>query len=746
MRYAFLDTETRSRTPIEWGNDLYTRNAQCLIVTYALSQQDAGGWHDRPVKIWEPWQDPMIPADLAEAIADDEVIFVAHSAVFDRLILLRTLKIRIALRRWMCTREMAYAHGLPGSLELLGIVVGLPEDKQKLVEDGKLIHTFCVPQAALGRFIEPWEKPDEWQTFCRYAIRDTDSLREIFKRLPHHNYSGFNLEVAHINALTNERGFEFDSVLATAAVSFLADAKVSSDRAIESLSENQVHAATQRNRLLRYLRERKGIDIESLRAAEVREWLEHDDLEPSVRLLLEQRLEASKSSGSKYTRGLRMVGPRNRMRNTIQFNGAGRTGRDSGRGFQPQNMARPVLTVRRESGRIELTPVKAKYIDEVILPGIINKQALNNDLVYGGPNEAAALALRHVIKAACGNHLVTADWKNVESVITAWVAGEDDELQAFKEAFEDTLNKAKDVYRLQWANMFGGDPLKVTDTERQGGKVVKLAFSFGGGVGALVTMAAGYQMDLEPLAEIVLPRATDEQKAKAYKAWRRAFQMGEDFGLDPKVYQACDILKQVYRTTNKKIDQLKRDVDTAVKGAIESPNSAIYNVARCKIWSNGQYLIIELPSSRRLLYASPQLHREVKLDPEGGKPWVTEYTSYLTARGKQWRRERAWSGLYVENIVQAIANDLLRCAKVLVHEDTLSVPAIAAFLDTLPEEERTAIALAVHDELVCDVPIGSYPMERLVYVMTKLIAERYPWVRGLPLAADAWINPRYGKR
>ena len=731
MKICFIDTETRARTPIERGNDLYTRDAECRIVTFAID--------DRPTVLWEPWHDPAIPAELAIAISDPKVLFIAHNAVFDMFILLRCLGINIPLKRWRCTRAQAYAHGLPGSLETLGVVLGLPLDQQKLIDDGKLIHTFCVPQAATDRFIEPWEAPKDWERFCNYAIRDTDALREIYKRLPSHNYQGINLEFWIVNQLENERGFQFDAELAQQAIDFLKLAKTKTDADMFAASEGQVHAATQRNRLLKYLQQNLGVDIQNLRAAEVRDWLEHDDLDPVVRFILEVRLEASKSSGSKYGRGVQCVGPRNRMRGTVQFNGAGRTGRNSGRLFQPHNMARPVLSVRREDGRIELSPVKAKYIDEVILPGIRDQRALCNDLVYGGPNEACALALRHVITAAPRNELVVADWKNIESRVLAWIADEVWKLEAYR---ANDAGTGVDLYKLLFSQFFGVDITKVNDTERQSGKVSELAFGFGGGVGALVTMAAGYQMDLDPLADIVLPRATPEQLKKAYKAWRRAFLLGEDYGLEAKVYQACDVLKQTYRESNNKIDDLKHDLDRAIKAVVRTPNAHVFEVAKCKIWCTGQWLIIQLPSGRRLLYASPRIEEEYVVDPDTQTPILRISVSYVTARGKQWRREKAWSGLYLENIVQAIANDVLRWASVRTHKDALRVPEVKAYLDTLPEHERTAIALDVHDELALDVPVNSYPLKRLIANMT----EEFPWSKGLPLAADGWINFRYGKR
>jgi DNA polymerase len=208
------------------------------------------------------------------------------------------------------------------------------------------------------------------------------------------------------------------------------------------------------------------------------------------------------------------------------------------------------------------------------------------------------------------------------------------------------------------------------------------------------------------------------------------------------VYMACDVLKQQYRTANRAIDQLRKDIDVATKAAVAEPNRQVYNVGRCKIWCSGSFLIIELPSGRRLLYASPRLETETIKDPDGGKPWTSTYITYLTARGRGWLREKAWSGLFVENIVQAIASDVRRAAMLRIHSDTLSVPAIFAYLNTLQPSERTSISLHVHDEIVLDLPKNTYPIERFRQQLTA----RESWMTGLPIAVDVWINQRYGKR
>ncbi len=388
--------------------------------------------------------------------------------------------------------------------------------------------------------------------------------------------------------------------------------------------------------------------------------------------------------------------------------------------------------------RIKLAPVKAKYIDEVVIPGIYSRKALDNQLVYGGPNEAAALTVRHAIIAAPGNELVAADWSNIESRVLAWIADQTWKLEAYRAL---DRGEGQDLYKLLFSQFFGTKVEDVTDVERQSGKVSELAFGFGGGVGALVTMAAGYQMDLDPLAGLVLPHAKAEHLKKANKAWRRAFLTGDDFALERDVYMACDVLKQTYRESNDAINDLRYQLDNAIKAVIKN-NAQSFVVGKCNIAANSSYLIIELPSGRRLLYAAPRVHTEVAKDAETGRETTREYVSYMTARGKTWRRERAWAGLFIENIVQAIANDVLRGALRRVHRDACSIPAIAAYLETLPPEERTAVSLHVHDEVVVDVPKGSYPLARLIAVLI----EPTEWSAGLPLNAEGWVYPVYGKR
>jgi DNA polymerase len=700
------------------------------------------------VQLWDVIGGQPILRDLKDALEDPNEKLVFHNRNFDRTILNRALGRIIPASRYRCTMEQAYSHGLPGSLEMLGIVLGVPPELQKRVGDKELIQLFCVPRAD-GRFNDRWSHPAEWAQFCEYAIWDVHSGRACYVRLPTYNYGGINLDTAHLSLLINERGFGFDVELAKAAMEVLAKAKTVHDRATDTLTAGAAQAATQRARLLAWF-QRSGLDIPNMRASTIREYLEHDDLDPVVRGMLELRLEASKSSGAKYRRGLELVGALDRIRFSKQFAGAGKTGRYSGRGFQPDNMMRPVTYSTnlklKPNGERATYPVKAAYIEQVIIPGILSGDALKCPILYGGPNEACANALRGAIIPDEGNELYVADWANIEGRVMAWIAGATELLALYGEEDSDTyMPLAARMFGIQLEVMLADK--KSYDQHRQAAKVVTLACQYGGSVGALVTMAAGYNMDIDALGLLILKTADPKRLKKAQKAWWRAYLKGEDYGLDANTFIGCHVLVQSYREENAEVTQVRYDVDWATKAALKNPGTR-YDVAKCGIWYTGTWLIIELPSGRRLMYNSPRLEVERVEDPETGKVDTREYLTYMTARGKTWRREKAWSGLFIENIVQAIANDVLRCGLLEVHADTLTVPAIRIYLEGLrsPETpEPTAVSGHVHDEINVDVPAGSYSHERLIDVITTQLLAKYPWMRGLPLEASGYTAVRYKK-
>ncbi len=95
----------------------------------------------------------------------------------------------------------------------------------------------------------------------------------------------------------------------------------------------------------------------------------------------------------------------------------------------------------------------------------------------------------------------------------------------------------------------------------------------------------------------------------------------------------------------------------------------------------------------------------------------------VNSKTKKWALERTWGGTLTENIVQAIARDLLMPG--LVRLEKASYKAL----------------FAVHDEGICERPIGQGSVSEFV----KILCERPPWADGLPLEAKGWSGLRYRK-
>lgn len=336
-RLAYIDTETYSEVPINTGTYRYAEGVEVMLLAYALD--------DGPVRVWDRTAGVEMPTDLAAAWADESCLFIAHNAGFDRVVMAAdiTLPSVPALTRWRCTMAQALAHSLPGGLDPLGVVLGLPQDAQKLKDGKQLVQLFCKPRSATSKIRRATSAthPADWRRFVEYAGQDVTAMREIHRRLPTWNYTGEELALWHLDQEINARGVCVDVNLAHAAIRATTAAKRRlADRTLE-LTDGEVEAATQRDRLLKHLLNEHGIDLPDMTASTLERRMEDPDLSPALRELLSIRLQASTTSTSKYEKLARSVCADGRLRGLLQFCGAARTGRWSGRLFQPQNLPRP---------------------------------------------------------------------------------------------------------------------------------------------------------------------------------------------------------------------------------------------------------------------------------------------------------------------------------------------------------------------------------------------------------------------
>lgn len=523
----FIDTETYSEVELKKvGAYAYAQNCEIILVAYAVgdARVEVCSW---PEFLANP------PVGVKHVCMHnkgfDAAVFAAHGWEIPADCIIDTMAI-------------AHAHALPDKLATLSKVYKLG-DFSKL-DGSRLITRFTKPDRK-GRRYDASTHPAQWEAFVEYARRDVEAMRELYKRLPAWNLTAFEREVELVDAAINARGFCVDVGLARKAAAVLAEQTVLLDERMSALTGGAVQSARQVSALTGHLAA-NGVAAPDMRAATVTRMLADPEMSEDVKDLLRIREQAGTTSTAKIQTllGCEVDG---RLRGTLQYCGAGRTGRWAGRLFQPQNLTRP--------GQPECE----------ILANIAALQA-GEPMPYG-PSDLDKLSwmLRSMIIAPDGRKLVVSDLSNIEGRVLAWLAGEDWKLQAYRE-YDNGVGD--DLYKLTYAKAFGVPVESVTKDMRLVGKVMELALGYRGAVGAFRKMSGGTQLE----------NLSDGYILGLVRKWREA---------------------------NPRIRSLWSAVEKTVQRAVA--NRSQESCRGMLIMCTGPWLVIRLPSGRYLSYASPAM-------------------------------------------------------------------------------------------------------------------------------------------
>jgi len=683
MTKLWIDLETYSEVPITNGTHRYAVEAEVMLFAWALD--------DEPVNVWDATAEPAMPQELKTWLASADEVW-AHNSQFDRTVM-GYAGWAPHIGRWRDTMVQALSHGLPGALGTLCEVLRVPTDQAKDKEGKRLVQLFCKPRPATSKVKRATRHthPEDWAKFVEYARLDIEAMRVVHKRLPMWNYQGTELDLWRLDQKINDRGVAIDLDLVRGAMSAVKQAQDSlAERTVE-LTEGDLSSTTKRNAMLNYIAERHGILVDDLQMSTVERMAADPETPGELRLLLEIRLQASSTSTTKYKTLLNGTSADGRLRGTLQFNGASRTGRWAGRLFQPQNLPRPTLK------------------QEVIDLGIESMKAGCADLVFDNVMELATSAIRGCIVPSTGRKLVVADLSNIEGRDQAWLAGEEWKMAAFRE-FD--AGNGPDLYKVAYGKSFGVSPEAVNKDQRQIGKVQELMLGYEGGVGAFITGAATYRFDVEELAVKVLPVLPGwaVEEAEKFHAWT-VKEKRSTFNLSSSAFVACDAVKRVWRNAHGAISSYWPELKDAVATAIENPGET-FPCRRVKVRRDGSWLRVGLPSGRAICYPSPQL-----VDGAITYMGTNQYT-------RKWCRLKTYGGKIFENICQAVARDVM----------TANMPNI--------EAAGYQIVLSVHDELICEAPdTDDFNPEHLA----SLLCANPSWAPDMPLAAAGFETYRYKK-
>ena len=478
MKELSIDLETYSDVDIKKsGVYKYAESDNFEILLFAVSI-DSG-----PVTVYDLASGDTLPIEIIKALTDESIFKWAFNASFERICIsywLRkyypehfvsysipedTVGNYLNPSSWRCTLVWSAYMGLPLSLEGVGAVLGLEEQKMKEGKD--LIRYFCTPckptKSNGGRTRNlPTHAPDKWELFKSYNKRDVEVELSIKQKLHNFPVPEFIWEEYHLDQEINDRGISIDMNLVTNAIAF-------DERSKRELSE-QIQALTNIDnpnsvlQMKNWLSE-KGVETDTLGKKTVSDLIKTVPEELASVLSLRQQL--AKSSVKKYQAMQNAVCKDNRARGMFMFYGANRTGRWAGRIIQLQN-----LPQNHMEDLAEARSIVASGDYEML------------ETLYDDIPDTLSQLIRTAFVPMPNKTFTVADFSAIEARVLAHLAGE-----SWR---EDVFRDGKDIYCASACQMFHVPVEKhgINAHLRQKGKIAELALGYGGSVGALKSMGA----------------------------------------------------------------------------------------------------------------------------------------------------------------------------------------------------------------------------------------------------------------
>jgi DNA polymerase len=491
-----------------------SRDFEILLFGYAVNSGE--------VQVVDVSNGEKVPIEIIAALTDDTVTKWAFNSSFERVCLSSWLRRNYPKHfisysasddtvgnyldpsSWRCSMVWCAFLGLPLSLETVGMVLGLQEQKMKEGKD--LIRYFCVqckPTKSNGGRTRnlPMHDKTKWNTFVSYNRRDVVVELSIQNKLSKYPVPSFIWDEYHLDQEINDRGIAIDTDIVEQAIKLDVRSKDELSEEMKKLTNlDNPNSVLQMKQWL----SDNGMETDTLDKKAVAEMLKDAPQELADVLTLHQQL--AKSSIKKYQTMQNAVCADSRARGMFQFYGANRSGRWAGRLIQLQNLPQNHLSDLEQAR-------------DLVKNG--NYDAL--EMLYNSVPEVLSELIRTAFVSKPGYKFVVVDFSAIEARVLSHLAQESWRNKVFA--------NNEDIYCASASAMFGLPVEKHGQNShlRQKGKIAELALGYGGASGALISMGA------------------------------------IDMGISEEELQP---LVDAWRNSNPNIVQLWWDVDTAVKNAI----------------------------------------------------------------------------------------------------------------------------------------------------------------------------------
>jgi len=611
-----------------------------------------------------------------------------------------------------CSKAKARAYGLPGALDSVAKALGTTAQKD---DKGKaMIKRYSMPRnptkADPRRRIDPLTEQDG-MGFGMYCVQDVVTETAISGVIP--DLSPYELEVWRLDQTINRRGVAIDVAAVHVLIAAYEDAARIGDEQMRNWTSGAVDGCSKVQQLIKWL-ETRGIYTDSVDAENIEAMISrHKDRDHLACSVLRLRADVGSASVKKLYTLRSTTSADGRLRELFEYHGA-HTGRWTGKGAQPQNLpSKGPKVVRSEccgairSAQLSSSPCpycgigdkghrKAEWG-----PDAVDQVIADHVSIHRWPDRIAAISgcLRGLFVAAPGCELISSDYSAIEAVVLAVLASEQWRIDVFRTHGKIYEMSAAKITGIPFEEILAH---KTTTGEhhpaRKGvGKVAELASGYGGWIGAWKAFGADEFMVEQEIKQAIL-------------AWRAA---------SPAIVQFWG--GQVVEVAPWQFVPGFFGLEGAAVQAVLNPGQC-YAVGRIVWGVQGDVLKCQLPSGRFLHYHRPRLER-TQCRRSGCDVWQLFYTG-VDSKTKQWRQLDTYGGKLTENVVQAVARDIL--ADAMLRLEAAGYPVV----------------MHVHDEIVSEVPHGFGSIEEFEAIMSTMPA----WAADWPLrAAGGWRGRRYRK-
>lgn len=764
---ATIDFESRSACSIRLcGSWKYSLNPTTEVLCLAFRLPH---WTKGRTALWHP-AFPQIDLDEANCADDlaelfrwviDGGLVEAHNAFFERGIWTNIMTPqfgwpKIRAYQWRCSAAKAAAHSLPRSLEDALAAMNI-HDVQKDTVGEKVMKSMAKPRKAkqsdrharaqrfmpcrtcnaTGKFQDLkkdgtpkanlskcpmcngtghkcsdfsallpmptlWvETRESFEALFAYCRQDVLAEEGLSNQLPDLNEA--ETELYLLDQVVNATGFELDPEAVDAALQLIDMAAADINKELAVLTNGEVEKVTQREQMKDWLGE-QGLKLFDTRKETLDELLDREDDKdaapwaqppaPHVRRALELMRMGGRSSTAKFMAMKHWMCPDNRIHGGLLYHGAN-TGRWSGSGVQPHNFPKGTAIKQEELWPLLKTLDAARIVTEA-------PRDKKGEPFYRSLMEALSQGLRGAIVPHPGWQLFVADYAAIEARVLLWVADDTDALDVFRTGADIYCYMADDIY---------------------GYKTNKADHPKERGIGKIAVLGLGYQMGAAKFVETCaaggVTIAEDANCVECDVPSKQHRRVDHHFVAEnPDDITAVRIV-DAYRSKFWRVKNLWDDQESAAKAAVEYDDVVTQGPVTWVV--EDDFLYCELPSGRRLAYPNPEIRETVT-------SWgaTREQLTFMGINplNRQWQRQHTYGGKLVENIVQAIARDIMAEAMMRCEESGRYVPV-----------------LSVHDELIAEGPLT----EGSVHEFERLVSECPRWASGLPIAAEGWSGFRYRK-